>query len=264
MAENCREELLALDGGRNFGLLTRASGTSRRTAVLLLNAGLIHRTGPFRLHVHLARTLAAQGMDVLRFDMPRIGDADAGSLAGSEAVVTDALDALQSATGCTGFIVGGLCSAADRAWLCASRDNRVTGVLLIDGMAVRNAWFRVGQFGLMLRRGPAAWAGMITRALRARAAHAPRMADFREWPGAEEFRDQTARMLQRGVRILALYTGGVAYYMLHPRQLDATFGVARKHPGLELVFRPELDHMLFDPADRERMIERIRNWAVAG
>ena len=38
------------------------------TGVILLNAGLVHRMGPFRLNVNLARKLAAENFIVMRLD----------------------------------------------------------------------------------------------------------------------------------------------------------------------------------------------------
>ena len=44
--------------------------------VVLLNAGIIHRIGPNRLYVQLARRLASRGHAVLRFDLAGIGDSE--------------------------------------------------------------------------------------------------------------------------------------------------------------------------------------------
>ena len=45
-------------------------------AVILLNAGLLHRVAPNRLYVELARGLAAQGFAAFRFDFSGIGDSN--------------------------------------------------------------------------------------------------------------------------------------------------------------------------------------------
>src|SRR5215471_10633060 len=45
-----------------------------RPAVLLLNAGLMHRAGPYGVYVKLARQLASLGFLVLRFDFSGVGD----------------------------------------------------------------------------------------------------------------------------------------------------------------------------------------------
>ena len=45
-------------------------------AVLFLNAGLIHRIGPNRIYVKLARQFAQMGFFVFRFDSSGIGDSE--------------------------------------------------------------------------------------------------------------------------------------------------------------------------------------------
>ena len=44
--------------------------------LLLLNAGLLHRVGPFRMHVDLARRLARLGFPVFRLDLSGKGDSE--------------------------------------------------------------------------------------------------------------------------------------------------------------------------------------------
>lgn len=256
------DEVLALDGGLAYGILTRATGPARGVTLVLLNAGLIHRPGPFRFHVHLARTLAADGYNVFRFDQPRIGDAGNGIHATTGALFKQVLDTLQASTGDTQFGIGGICSGADQAWRLALADSRVRSLLLIDGMTVHDIWFRVGQLRLMLSRGISQWPGMLKRFLASRSEDAPGVMDFRDWSEPARFRAEAQALLQRGVRILGLYTGGVSYYLLHRRQLDATFGKWRRHPGMTLVFWPDVDHILFSTVHRERVIQRIRTWVA--
>ena len=50
------------------------SAVTAPPTVVLLNAGIVHRVGPNRMHVLLARALAAAGIPSLRFDMSGIGD----------------------------------------------------------------------------------------------------------------------------------------------------------------------------------------------
>ncbi|WP_454830144.1 alpha/beta fold hydrolase [Pseudoxanthomonas wuyuanensis] len=254
------DEVIALDGGRSFGLLTRATENRRRRAVVLFNPGLIHRTGAFRFHVRLARGLATRGFDVFRFDLPNTGDAPTGTHATKESVVDEVFDAIEARTGSRHFIVGGICSAADLGWKIALVDKRVVGLLLLDAMAVKNHWFRVGQLRLMLKRPLSSWPGMIVRFLRPKPAGLPGIMDFRDWPEPQQFKRQLAQLLERGVDTLAFYTGGVSYYLLHPRQLRTSYGAWRDHPRLQLEFWPEIDHILFSPLDRERVSGRIMQW----
>src|SRR5438045_1954876 len=45
-----------------------------RQAVILLNPGIVHRVGPGRIYVKIARALAKMGFVILRFDLSGIGD----------------------------------------------------------------------------------------------------------------------------------------------------------------------------------------------
>ncbi len=56
------------------GVLTEPDGVCRDRGVIILNAGIIHRVGPNRLHVRMARALASLGFPVLRFDFSGQGD----------------------------------------------------------------------------------------------------------------------------------------------------------------------------------------------
>ena len=260
------EELLDIGTDGAFGILTRAQSPRRGLGVVLFNAGLIHRSGPLRFHVDLARRLAASGFDVLRFDLPGIGDAAMEDAGTPQAVAARAFDCLQAATGAQGFICGGTCSAADHGWHMATMDTRVRGLILIDPMAVRGIWYRVGRIR-MLARGPVSGLfGKVLRRLRrsaSRGAVEPASEDYRQWPLPAEFRGRLAEALDRGVHVFGLYTGGVGDYLLHPRQIDATFGRLRGHAGVRLEFQPALDHILFAARDRRRVVDAIAGWAAA-
>ena len=58
--------------------LEESSPASRgkKPTILLLNSGLLPKTGPFRLYVDLARRFVKMGFNAFRFDFPRVGDSD--------------------------------------------------------------------------------------------------------------------------------------------------------------------------------------------
>ena len=81
---------------------------------VILNAGIVHHIGPFRLHVDLARRLADAGFRTLRLDLSGLGDSGlrAGKMDASQRAlldVRDALDFLQQHHGVQRFVVMGLC-----------------------------------------------------------------------------------------------------------------------------------------------------------
>src|SRR5690606_23743533 len=64
------------------GVVTEPAAGSARPdapAVLILNSGLVHRVGPKRLHVRLARRLAGLGFTCMRIDLSGIGDSRTAS-----------------------------------------------------------------------------------------------------------------------------------------------------------------------------------------
>lgn len=256
------ESLLELGAGR-FGVL-HAPASPGAVVFVLLNAGAVHRQGPFRLYVQLARRLAASGFASFRFDQPGIGDAvlagEQPQLDGLAAV----LDRLAARTGCRRFVVGGICSAADAAWQLALQDTRVCGLLLLDAVAYAPGWYRLGRW--LRRRSPSAMLSALLRRLRPQrhalaGAPAAVEADYRNWPKPEEAGPQLAGFCARGVETLALYTGGIAHYFLHRRQFAATFGSAAQDRHVRFDYWPEVDHLFYRPADRERLIEHICGWA---
>ncbi|HLX23341.1 MAG TPA: alpha/beta fold hydrolase [Usitatibacter sp.] len=103
-----------------LGVLSRSTRDTERPAIVIFNAGAVHRVGPNRMSVTLARHFAAMGLACLRFDLEGIGDS---VLRGSgrenhpypETALADAraaFDFLRRRHGYTRFIAMGLCSGA--------------------------------------------------------------------------------------------------------------------------------------------------------
>jgi alpha-beta hydrolase superfamily lysophospholipase len=136
------QPFVAGKGQRLFGVLTRPSPERRRSdvpAIVLMNAGTVHRIGPHRFYVTMARELAELGFDVLRVDLSGIGDSPVAQ--GDEnkcypkdyvADVDDTMAALADKLGTKRFILTGLCSGADIAFQLGLRDRRVAGVVLMN------------------------------------------------------------------------------------------------------------------------------------
>ncbi len=255
------EEIVELSADR-FGILTQAAqGLPLRPAVVLFNVGLVHRVGPFRQQVHLARRLAALGHPVLRFDMPGIGDS--GFSASTEFdVISDAFDRLDLRLGAHGYIIGGICAAADRGWNISLADPRVRGLLLIDAIARPGRSFRAGQAKLFLARPKAAWPGMVLRRILPHTKE-PGEEHFRDWPEAGTEPAEMQQILDKDIRVLAIYTGGIAHYFLHSGQFRETFGKAADDPRVEFEFWPDCDHLIMSRSDRLRLHGRIGDWCAS-
>ncbi len=106
-------------------------------AVVLLNPGLLHRVGPNRTYVKLARALAAEGYTVVRFDFSGMGDsrprADHLPYAQSApAEARAAMDWLARHRDAQHFVLIGHCAGAGIGLLAARDDRRVAGAVLIN------------------------------------------------------------------------------------------------------------------------------------
>jgi pimeloyl-ACP methyl ester carboxylesterase len=106
-------------------------------AVILLNAGIVHRVGPNRLHVKLARTLSPTGFVVFRFDFSGTGDSlvRSDNLPFEESAVSETQEAMEhvsAARGSKRFILLGISSGAMVSYKTACRDPRVAGAVLIN------------------------------------------------------------------------------------------------------------------------------------
>jgi pimeloyl-ACP methyl ester carboxylesterase len=136
------EKAVLFGGAQTLAGVLAGPGTlgrpSELPAVILLDAGLIHRVGPNRVHVKLARDLAALGLCALRFDFAGIGDSDSRDdnvpfEASAVHETTQAMDYLESTYGIRRFILAGICSGANVALRTACHDSRVVGVAAVNG-----------------------------------------------------------------------------------------------------------------------------------
>jgi pimeloyl-ACP methyl ester carboxylesterase len=136
-----KEEALLFGKTRSLvGVMTyplETAGTDNLPAVVILNAGIMHRVGPNRLHVKIARTLAAMGLVVFRFDFSGVGDSkvreDALPFEKSALAETqEAMDCVNKVTGTERFVLMGMCSGATISFKTAYCDPRVVGAVLIN------------------------------------------------------------------------------------------------------------------------------------
>jgi hypothetical protein len=116
-------------------VVTEPANGVARTGVLLFNSGILHRVGPGRLHVRLARALAEAGISALRFDFSGLGESEAraDALPYEERTVREAQSAMEvlANSGAERFVVFGICSGADNGLRVALADPRVDGAALV-------------------------------------------------------------------------------------------------------------------------------------
>lgn len=130
--------------GSLVGVLTDPPDAARRDgpAIILLGAGIVHRVGPHRLYVKIARQLARIGFVVFRFDFSGIGDSgargDALPMEKSAIIETrEAMDCLSSVRNIDRFVLVAICSGAGFSFQTARTDPRVVGVSLLNAAGHR-------------------------------------------------------------------------------------------------------------------------------
>lgn len=234
--------------------------------LVLPNAGLVPRAGPFRLHVEIARRLESRGVRTFRFDLPGVGEAPHLSGIDARAATRAALDHLAARGITTRFIVGGVCSAADRGWIAAIDDARVVGVLLLDGVCFTGPWFQLARIVSVLARPPREWLRVVRRragAIAARADAVPPTAAYRDWPTRSQARTQLRELLARDVRAMFVYTSGITDYFRHPRQFVWSFGHAVRDPRVTFHYWADCDHTFYGRFARERLLAALEQWCAA-
>lgn len=240
--------------------------------VLILNAGVLHRVGPHRLHVHLARSLAASGHRAARLDLSGIGDSRAlpGRLTFRESSVADirtTLDSLVAEGDSSGFILFGICSGADNALAAAQVDPRIRGLVLVDPPAYatprsklrhargrlvgRRAWLRLPvRIALsMLRR--------IATVFKTRSSM-PAAESGRELPPKQEYRRQLNALVQRDIRILAIYSGVQGARYNHEDQLFEAFPELKGK--VDCAYFPEANHTFTELSAQAALQARVVGW----
>ena len=126
------------EAGTLVGIVTSVPQVNAENpAVILLNPGIVHRAGPGRIYVKIARALAAGGFTVLRFDFSGIGDSTVrlDNRRFEESSVDEARTAmsfLHATRRCSSFILMGGCSGAAVSLETAGSDRRAAGVIAIN------------------------------------------------------------------------------------------------------------------------------------
>lgn len=126
-------------GARLVGILHEAATAGRDQGVVIVVGGPQYRAGSHRHFVLLARSLAAAGYPVLRFDYQGMGDSD-GQATDFEHIDGD-IDAavgllLRHQPQLRRVVLWGLCDAASACLMHTPRDARVSALVLL------NPWVR--------------------------------------------------------------------------------------------------------------------------
>ena len=276
-----RERLVSFGATKSLsGILTEPEGgEAGRPAVLLLNAGSLHRVGPNRLYVTLARRLAAAGLPVLRFDYSSLGESEPrrDELSLDQSMLAEGIEAMDFLAG-TGvaerFVPMGLCAGAENSQRLAQADARVVGAVLIDGYAYRTRRYHLREVARHLTS-TQSWRRLFARtgALRRlaaarRGAPAAPVVDnpggvgfVREFPPRHACLEQLGAIVARQVELFIIFTGGgMAEFYNHAGQFVETFPTLRGHPRIRHEFMRLSDHTFTLRRHQDALLASIDDW----
>jgi len=271
------------DGPSSPGTADPGTSVEQTAAVVIfLNAGVIHRVGPHRLHVILARRLAERGVTSLRLDLSGIGDSRPvpGAMSFRDSAVADvrtAMDGLEADLGARRFVLFGLCSGADNALATAAVDPRVVGLVVLDPPTYVTSRSRGRDLVARMRkqggvRAAAAWGARgVARRVRASLARAgvvrsepavdaaeDEYTGGREVPPPEVFHAQLHALVGRGVEILAVYSGALGDRYNAPDQLFELFPDLRGK--IDRAYFPAANHMFTELAAQADLAATVIGW----
>lgn len=251
-----------------------------RPAVIMLNAGLIHRVGPNRLHVHLARRLAADGFVSMRVDLSGRGDSGvrADTLSFAESGIAEARDAmrhLSAAFGISRFVMLGICSGATTAGDLAYADTRVAGAVIIEGASYPTRRFYARYYRRRLWRRETWWntfTGTNAVGRRIRRTLGVRIPDAAgdeggdmsgaagaPMPTSAALAAAIQHMVERRVQLLAIFSGSMKEYN-YAGQVREAFATIDFQGCLDERYFPQADHTFTRRQDQARLIDAVAGW----
>jgi len=264
----------------------------RRPALIVLNSGLVHRIGPYRVSVKVTRRAAQEGFLAVRFDLSGVGDSEARRDASSfeERWIADTrtvMDHITRTRGVKEFVLMGLCSGADNSFQTARRDERVVGVVLLDGYAYktpgyyaryygrraldRQVWKRFGR-SVLERTRAAVRRGIVPSRSQDGIAPAPDASGLggpkhehvpqyvREFPARDQVAANLRDMIARGVRLYFIHSGGMERFYNYEDQLRDAFTDVDFQDRLTLDYFANADHTFTELHNQRVLIDSIGGW----
>ena len=243
-------------------------------AVILLNAGLVHRVGPNRLYVRLARALAANGFVAFRFDFSGIGDSLVryDNLPFDKSAVDevqDAMDLLTEVRQINRFLLLGICSGAENALNTARRDPRVIGAAPInpggDDSQLWGTYIKSRRYWKTVLFDPKRWLNALLGRVNFRSMGINLNALFIRKKSVSRAASDVAADLQaltqRGVDLLHIFSShdaGLAYFDI---VLNSSTGKLNGSGKLKVERIPQTDHTFSTLRSQQLLLNIIQDWA---
>ena len=246
-------------------------------AFVILNSGLMHKIGTCRISVTLARQVVKTNRIVLRFDLSGIGDSapratgiDDESRVCEEIITV--LDYLQTQYGVSRFVLYGLCSGANNAFKIAQVDQRIVGLVSIDGYSYRTLkFYAVHYLPRMLKL--SVWANSFGKLFTGKK-QAPTAASesiesdidvepeniWPEFPPRKAVESAYQQLVDRKVRLNIIYTGSWFEIYNYHAQFKDMYSRVDFGELLTLKLSSDASHIMSEPKSQQDIIGGIVSW----
>ena len=269
------------DNGRLFGIMTTPdsgpSDAENPIVFVFLSAGFLHRAGPHRLHVRLARALAQAGISSLRVDLSSIGDSLPRSIADYQQSVAndfqDILTVLDTQLGQVSIVLVGLCSGADNAIRLAPLSEQVVGLVLLDPVCEKSRNFNKHalKFRLSALSGKLfdfyrylPWLKRRIHGLFRPNAPGEDTIDnlsIRNIPTSRQFRCALESVRDRDGKVISIFTEYSLRFYNHLGQLKSVMAIEEYDQYCTELFWPHAEHNYPLESHRRQLIDTLSTWA---
>ena len=242
-------------------------------ACLLMNAGVVHRIGPHRINVKIARALAALGIASIRIDLSGLGDsppATGGVHSGTQTVLDlqAAMDHMEKTLGIRRFIVFGLCSGSVHAYWLAQKDERIAGVVMFDSYVfptfkthVLRRWSRFRtQSWISLARKPLAWLRRTPR-VEQRAEGEESTDPHMKYPTRADFARVLNALTERGTAVYLYYSASFLEKFNYHGQMRDNFCREPFMARIRYDYETDMDHTLTTQHSQRKVVASVLDWA---
>ncbi len=261
------------DKGSMLGILTEPnSPSSELPAFIFVNSGLLHRIGPFRIYVSLSRELAQHGFTSFRIDLSGKGDSEPRKNAATinenvKLDIKDAMDELQKSRGINRFIICGICTGADNAYESGFSDDRVVGIVPIDGYAYPTLKFKLRHY-LPKFISVNSWKNLARKSLKLVGINSKSeknndlTANYRMiFPTPEKFLNNLNSAAKANKQLLVIYTGGWNQFNNYQNQFADRFPEVAEKQNLQVCYNNASDHTFILRKDKDWLIDKIVSWS---
>jgi len=256
------------------GILSEPDGenNSDKPLILMLNAGLVHRSGPFRMNKEFSDILSTNGFSSFRFDLSGIGDSEKypmDSMAYKDRNLSDvgeAVDFIKEKINPSKIIVMGLCTGADLAHRSAVAYDDISGSIMLDGYGYPTKNFYIKRYVPVLfsplrlfnyfRR----FFSRLIPSNNEAQTESGSDAYYWELPDKQRYIDDMTSMFNNGKKHLYAYTSGVREYYNYELQFVDTFNSYSFCPSVQVNYFEYADHIYILLEQRNLLFNTMLDW----